>query len=113
LEFSLALTVGLANLTIMWVEQVARVPGKLMPTQLPASPTETRNSRLGLFLFTIYFAIYAAYVILNSFYPDVIEQVAWTGLNVAVIYGLGLILGAFLFALLYALLCKSPPRNEL
>jgi uncharacterized membrane protein (DUF485 family) len=82
-----------------------------MPVEHSAPTTEKENSRLGLLLFAVYFAIYAAYVIINAFWPEWMDQVLWSGLNLAILYGMGLILGAFLLALAYARLCKSPTRN--
>jgi len=81
------------------------------PLMTPASKTETENRRLGLILFAVYLAIYAAYVLINAFWPEWMDLILWSGLNLAVLYGFGLILGAFLLALGYARLCKSPPRN--
>jgi uncharacterized membrane protein (DUF485 family) len=76
-----------------------------------ATQIEARNRRLGLVLFAVYLTIYAAYVLINAFWPEWMDQILWSGLNLAVLYGFGLILSAFLLALVYARLCKSPPRD--
>jgi hypothetical protein len=36
------------------------------------------------------------------------DVVVWAGLNLAVVFGLGLIIGAFVLALVYAWCCKTP-----
>jgi uncharacterized membrane protein (DUF485 family) len=79
---------------------------------VPAAPqSEKKNRQWGLLLFTVYFLFYAAYVALNAFCPRWMDQIVGFGLNLAILYGFGLILGAFLLALVYARLCQAPPRN--
>jgi uncharacterized membrane protein (DUF485 family) len=83
--------------------------------QEPDDPrTAARNARYGLFLFAMYTFVYAAFVVVNAFRPDVMDQEAWAGINLAVLSGLGLILGAFVLSLIYGYLCRSPvsPRDE-
>jgi len=65
-----------------------------------------RNARYGLWLFSLYFAIYAAFVGLNAFSPDVMSTNI-AGVNLAVVYGMGLIGAALLLALLYCWLCRD------
>jgi uncharacterized membrane protein (DUF485 family) len=69
---------------------------------------EKFNARLGLVLFAVYLAVYVAYVLVNAFWPTIMDRVPFAGLNVAVISGLGLIIGALLLSLLYMGLCRSP-----
>jgi uncharacterized membrane protein (DUF485 family) len=57
---------------------------------------------LGLKLFGLYLAAYGAFVGLNAFWPDVMRTPAVAGVNLAVVYGFGLILGAFVLAVIYA-----------
>lgn len=64
------------------------------------------NRRLGLILFAIYSAIYAAYVLVNTFSPQWMDQVSLLGLNNAVLTGFGLILAAIVIAFLYGFLCR-------
>ncbi len=65
-----------------------------------------RNASSGILLFAFYSAIYAAFVALAAFSPQTIAQATPLGPNVAILYGFGLILGAFLLALLYMVLCN-------
>jgi uncharacterized membrane protein (DUF485 family) len=69
-----------------------------------------RNARYGLVLFVVYTIGYGAFMILNAFAPQVMEVIVFAGVNLAVIYGLGLIAAAFLLALVYAWLCRR--RDE-
>ena len=79
----------------------------------PAAPephdlrTARRNKRYGLILFAIYLAIYATVVGLNAFRPELMDR-TWGGLNVATLYGFGLIIAALVLAALYGWLCRAP-----
>jgi len=78
-------------------------------TDEAASP---RRTRLGLCLFAIYLALYVGFVALNALAPD---RMSWTplwGINVAVLYGLGLILAAFGLSLVYEVLCRRIERLD-
>jgi uncharacterized membrane protein (DUF485 family) len=66
---------------------------------------QSRNSRLGLALFAVYLVLYGTFVLLNTFAPDTMAATPWAGVNVAVLYGFGLIGMAFLLALIYGALC--------
>ena len=68
---------------------------------------QQRNSRIGLILFFVYLALYGGFVLLNTFWPKTMEATPVAGVNVAILYGFGLILAAFVLALVYGLLCKS------
>lgn len=69
---------------------------------------ETRNARRGLVLFAVYLAAYAGFVIGSAFWPNAMGAPAWAGVNVAILYGLGLIVGAGVLAVVYMLLCRDP-----
>jgi uncharacterized membrane protein (DUF485 family) len=59
-------------------------------------------SPLGLKLFALYLAAYGVFVALNAFWPDVMKTPVVAGVNLAIVYGFGLIVGAFVLALIYA-----------
>ena len=70
----------------------------------------SRNARLGLVLFFIYLALYGGFVFLTAFAPP--ETMEWTppgggGINLAILYGFGLIIAALLMALLYGALAAD------
>lgn len=79
------------------------------------SPAVTaRNSRYGLALFAVYLLLYGGFVLLSAFAPAVMER-RLAGVTLAVLYGFGLIGGAFLLALLYGWLCSledGEPTDE-
>ena len=68
---------------------------------------DRRHSRIGLVLFAIYLAIYAIYVVVNAFWPTVMDAVPLAGVNLAILYGFGLIGGAIVLALIYGWLCRT------
>ena len=66
-----------------------------------------RNARLGRKLFVVYLALYVGYMWLVAFRPDLMAKIVWGGVNVAVLYGFGLIAAALVTALIYGLLCRT------
>jgi uncharacterized membrane protein (DUF485 family) len=63
------------------------------------------NARSGLILFFIYLAFYAGFMGLAAFAPQSMGRPMWGGVNLAITYGLALILGALVIAALYMAAC--------
>jgi uncharacterized membrane protein (DUF485 family) len=78
------------------------------------SPSSERqfNTRLGLILFVVYLAFYLIFVLINAFAANVMETVVVAGLNLAIVYGFGLIGLALLLALIYGGLCRNEPLTS-
>lgn len=74
--------------------------------------TQRSNARLGLWLFAIYLALYLGFVFLSAFAAQAMERPVLAGLNLAIVYGFGLILAALVMALVYGMLCKAEPTDE-
>ena len=74
----------------------------------PDSPISPRqfNTRLGLFLFVIYLVLYVGFVLINAFFARSMEVIVLAGLNLAIVYGFGLIAAALLLAFVYGVLAK-------
>ena len=68
-----------------------------------------RNARLGIALFFVYLLLYGGFMGLTAFNLDAMRSTPLGGVNLAILYGFGLIVGAFLLALIYMVLCKAPP----
>ena len=64
-----------------------------------------RNSRNGLILFAVYLLFYCGFVFINAFDPASMEKTPFAGLNLAVLYGFGLIIGAVVLSAVYGVLC--------
>ncbi|MCU0705828.1 MAG: DUF485 domain-containing protein [Fimbriiglobus sp.] len=82
------------------------------PPDEPRDPgVERHNARLGLVLFAVYLTGYVAFVLVIAVAPE------WMGvpvgrLNVALVAGLALLLGAVVLAVVYALLCREPAKGN-
>ncbi len=63
------------------------------------------KTRIGLILFVIYGLVYAGFVVVNTMIPKAMGQVVFAGLNVAVVFGFGLILLAIVMGLIYHVIC--------
>ena len=69
----------------------------------------TRNTRLGLTLFFLYLLFYGGFVGLAAFSPETMARTPWAGINLAIWYGVALIVTAIILALVYGWACD---RNE-
>jgi uncharacterized membrane protein (DUF485 family) len=61
----------------------------------------SNHSRIGLTLFAVYLAFYSGFVLLAAFAPGVMARTPWAGVNLAIWYGLALIVVAFVLSLVY------------
>jgi len=68
--------------------------------------TVSRNARVGLGLFVVYLVLYGGFMALNAFFPNKMGEAPFGGLNLAVLYGLLLMVAAFLLALVYVFLVR-------
>jgi uncharacterized membrane protein (DUF485 family) len=84
-----------------------------MHSDSTSTPSARRyNTRLGLFLFVIYLALYLGFVLINAFDAKQMEQIVVAGLNLAIVYGMALIVSALVLALIYGVMCKSEPTER-
>jgi uncharacterized membrane protein (DUF485 family) len=74
--------------------------------------TTTRNARVGLVLFFLYAIVYTAFVMAAAFRPDWMKQTPLWGVNLAILSGFGLIIGAFALSILYGWLCRNAAPGE-
>lgn len=65
------------------------------------------NARLGIAFFVVYFLLYAGFVALVTFKYEWTSRPVLGGLNLAIVYGMGLIVAAILLALVYMVMCKA------
>jgi uncharacterized membrane protein (DUF485 family) len=64
-----------------------------------------QKTRLGLILFLFYAIIYASFVIIGLSYTHLLSIKVIAGLNLAVVYGMGLIILAIVMGFIYNLVC--------
>lgn len=68
-------------------------------------PAFRYKRRLGAWMFVLYALVYAGFVVINLVRPGAMEAVILGGLNLAVVYGFGLIVFALVLALIYNRAC--------
>lgn len=64
------------------------------------------KSRIGLSMFALYTSVYAIFVLINSITPKMMG-VPLVGLNIAIVYGFGLIVFALILAFIYNIMCTN------
>jgi len=65
------------------------------------------KARLGIYLFIVYCIVYAGFVVINTVSPKVMGVIIFAGLNLAAVYGFGLILLAIVMGLIYNAMCTA------
>lgn len=73
-------------------------------------PSSAFKARLGVWMFVVYALFYAGFVAVNITNPLAMERTVFAGLNLAVVYGMSLILVALLLALVYDRICSVRER---
>ena len=71
---------------------------------------ESGKSPLGMILFVLYLILYGGFVLLNAFAPETMEITPMAGVNLAIWYGVGLIVTAIALALIYG--WSSPAESS-
>ena len=72
---------------------------------------ERYKSRLGAILCALYALVYAGFVIVSVYDVTLMDKVMPFQVNLAIFYGLGLIVFALLLALLYSKSCNACERD--
>ena len=63
-------------------------------------------------MFTLYAVIYAGFVVVNLVRPGLMEKAVIAGLNLAVVYGFGLIIFALILALVLQPGLRAPAKRN-
>jgi len=66
-----------------------------------------KKARLGVIFFWIYLLIYAGFVAIGALMPGALEGRVFSNLNLAVVYGMGLIILAAIMGLFYNHFCTK------
>jgi uncharacterized membrane protein (DUF485 family) len=64
------------------------------------------KTRIGVWMFALYGVVYAGFVLINTFYPSLMASDIG-GLNLAIVYGFGLIFFALMLAFVYNAICSA------
>lgn len=65
------------------------------------------KKRIGAYMFVLYSFVYTGFVVINIVKPVLMEKIIFAGLNMAVVYGFGLIIFALFLALIYNFMCEK------
>ena len=76
------------------------------------APTIARNVRYGLILFALYLILYGGFIALAAFAPAKMKEPVLGGINLAVLYGFGLIVSAFVLALVYMIITRLAHTDD-
>ena len=75
-------------------------------------PASAYKTRLGVWMFIFYCLIYAGFVFTNVLTEgQAMQIIVVAGLNLAVVYGMGLIIFALILALIYNHLCTAKEKE--
>ena len=69
----------------------------------PPPPEAEGRSRFGFALFWVYVLLYGGFMVLVLVRPDLLSRRPFGGVNLAIAYGMGLIVAAFVLAVVYML----------
>lgn len=70
------------------------------------------KAKLGVKLFFVYAAFYGGFITINTVKPKLMGVTVFAGLNLAIVYGMGLIILAIVMGLIYNYFCTKK-ENEL
>jgi len=63
--------------------------------------------RIGIYMILLYALVYFGFIVINISNPLLMEKIIFSGLNLAVVYGIGLIIFALILALIYNSMCSK------
>lgn len=75
--------------------------------KLEVDHASEKKSKLGIQLFVLYSIVYAGFVILGVVDNALMGKIIFAGLNLAVVYGFGLIIFAIILGLIYNHICTA------
>lgn len=70
-------------------------------------PAASFKMRLGVWMFLLYLVLYSGFVFINLYNAAWMEIKVLMGLNLATVYGMGLIIAALIQALIYNAICSK------
>ena len=65
------------------------------------------KEKLGIYLFIVYCIVYAGFVAINTVSPKLMGVIVFAGLNLACVYGFGLIILAIIMGVIYNAMCTA------
>ncbi|MDD5605645.1 MAG: DUF485 domain-containing protein [Dehalococcoidales bacterium] len=81
------------------------------PAKLKTEKSEGYKTRLGIIMFTIFTPIYLAFILVSVMSPSFMAADLGK-LNVAIVYGFGIIILAVALAVIYNSICSRKERDD-
>ncbi len=82
-----------------------------MRNETPPPQSSPRASLLGLTLFFIYSVFYGIFMVWSAFAPVSMGEPLLKGVNIAIVYGMLLIVSAFFLALIYTWFSRKEGKS--
>ena len=105
------LPAGIGRATVFAITRVGKrlsyLPADKSFKDIGETNMKNSNARLGVQLFVVYLLLYGGFVMINAFAPTMMEMTPVAGINLAILYGFGLIIAALVMALIYGALCSA------
>jgi len=80
-------------------------------TEWQAEKSQSYKTKLGIIMFAIYTPIYLAFILISVISPSFMAKDVG-GLNVAIVYGFGIIVLAIIQAIIYNNICSAKERHD-
>jgi len=80
-------------------------------TEWQAEKSQSYKTRLGIIMFAIYTPIYLAFILISVISPSTMSKDVGS-LNVAIVYGFGIIVLAIIQAVIYNAICSAKERHD-
>ncbi len=80
-------------------------------TEWQAEKSQGFKSKLGIIMFAIYTPIYLAFILISVISPSFMSKDIGS-LNVAIVYGFGIIILAIIQAIIYNNICSAKERHD-
>ena len=75
--------------------------------ELGEDRASSKKTKLGVILFLFYLSLYVVFVVIGLFFTELMSLKVIFGLNLAVSYGIGLIILAMVMGFIYNLVCSK------
>jgi len=76
------------------------------PEDYSHTAVSRHNARLGMVIFIVYVVLYGGFVGLTAYDYRIMARIVFAGLNLAIVYGMGLIVAAVILAFVYMFMAK-------
>lgn len=80
-------------------------------SQSGPDPASGYKQKLGVIMFTIYALVYCGFTVVSVTNVELMEKIVFKGMNLAIVYGFGLIIFALVLAVIYNHKCTAKEKE--